>query len=101
MNGWILLLTVIALGIVGWMLVERFAPNKLAGIKTWALNIAASVPLFGPELAGLLMEYDFGRFVSEENMIFYMGGVIVLNLFARVRTSTPFIRRDNGRGGRR
>jgi len=93
MNGVALLFTVVAIGMLVWVLAEKYAPEWLNGFKTWALNIIASIPVFGPELARLLMEHDMGQYISQENMIYYMGAVILLNLFARARTHSPFMGR--------
>jgi hypothetical protein len=101
LNGLIFLATVVLLGIIAWVLVEKFAPNKLAGLKTWVLNVLASIPMFGPDLASLLMHHNFEQWIAVDKLPYYFGAVILLNLFARFRTSTPIAGRgDDARGVR-
>ena len=94
MNGFVFLGNIVLIGIIAWILVERFAPKKLAGFKTWALNVAGAIPLFVDELAASLTEYDFGQFIAADKLPYYVGGLILLNMFARTRTRTAFMGRE-------
>lgn len=93
MNGLIFLVSLVLVGIVAWILVEKFAPGKLAGFKTKILNILGAIPVLGPQVADLLTGYNFGQFISADKLPWYIGALVVLNLFAYSRTAKS---RDEG-----
>ena len=88
MNGLLFLASIVIIGVIAWVLVEKFAPGKLAGFKTIMQNLIMGIPVIGPELANQLLGFDFGRFVSADHLPYYVGALIMLNIFGRFRTNT-------------
>lgn len=85
MNIILFLATVLAVGLLAFWLMEKFA----RGWRTVVLNTIQGLPVLGGVIVELLEQYPVSETVPAKYMWAYLAGVIGLNIIFRLGTRTP------------
>lgn len=84
LNGIGILVGTLALLVVAFLLLDRYAK----GWRTVVMNALQAVPVIGGAIATELQTLNVEQYISEKNMLWYLGAVLLGNIVFRLGTSS-------------